>query len=638
MFGQGRRLISNLFSKIYVVLYIYFVIDCIFMSDGHYVNLFSVFGTSITPRLIIYLVLLIFFLIRLIVNKSTAISPISFIFILLFLYCSFSFFVGANLNGLSNSWIDFRSVMLLLIFLPTYDIFFNGLLKIKNLYFLVLVLAFFASSFIIAIYIFQLSKGYTYSYMTWLFGRTQNKFSSFLNLSFRQGAGVFHDSLFYITILISINICLLFFLDSLKRIWRSLLIVSTSIMFFAVIQSVTKGFIIFIIGVFLYCLILYVYNYSKKRVSNGLTPFSTTSILLLIFLGAILIFIAVIVSNFINIARLFDFTSSSTTIRITFIKESFEQIFKPSIIFGKFFGYHIPSKGEVHLEISLLEVLLKQGFLGLVLWILPFSTIFKAIKKNAFLNYPFKNAFYICLFAVYVISFFNPHLCSISGILILSLTLAGVCSFCKSKNENANFVFACFNEDQVVFYNSDNSLIFATENKISLRSFIYYLSVLKSDYIVFYDYTSNITPSNIQLTSHLYFNPTVCVRKKKHLFLRQFLVKTGTVVPSINKDVLYFGVDKGSLCLCDKDILNKRVSNVCDIFHFALMCGICPTNMSYQKNDANRCSKKQTFFSCYLFNLLYNSYIFISDCISFGIKKTVFILKFKKIQIKKMRL
>lgn len=635
MKNRITRIIEYSHFLIYLLVYFYFVVDAIFMSDGHYLDLFSIFGTAITPRLFAFAILLFIFLLRVIFKKSVSISPFLLPFIMLFFYCTLSFILGYYKHGFSNAWLDYRSVMLILIIFPTIDIFNNKNIDIKKIYFVLSILMVLFSLFILYIYFYQIRNGYSYSYMTWIFGKTQNKYSSFLNLSFRQGFGVYHDALFYVTIFVSIDICVLFFLKNIKTFNRVCLVISMLIMLSAVLQSVTKGFIIFIIGVFFFCLIYSIVKYAKKRKNEGLSPFSKSFVITGLIITFCAISAVVIVSYFINVARLFDFTSDSTKIRLVFIKESFENIFKPSFLLGKFYGFHLPSKGEVHLEISLLEVLLKQGLVGFYLWLIPLFLVIRLIKGNSYLTKPHKIICYVLLLSVYIISLFNPHLCSVSGALVLSLTIAVIrfLSFSKHKTQN-KMVFICFGESSIRVLDASKKDITVINRKISLRDIYLLINDLEASHVVFADKMITVEEFHELVDSLPLYDLVVGCKKNRTLFFKNALCKLGIVSKKIVNESILFSASAQSLFLIDKKFSSKTIDDAKELLGLIISSGSKSPYLILIRNVEQEAFNqidylKPDYICCLHFNYFYNTAFLFMNIKHFGVKKTFKGLFFK---------
>lgn len=483
-----KRFLHFLGNSIYVVVFVYFILDCLFLSNGHYTDLFMVFETPITPRLLSFCVLILLFILRLFFRRDTIVYPVLFPFLFIFLYSVLSFILGSLFNGFSNALIDFRSIMLILVIFPIFDIFSHKLVDIHKFYYFIVSFLVLFSIFLIGVYVFQIAKGYTYSYMVWIFGKTQNKYSSLLNLSFRVGTGVYHNGLFYVTVAVAVNIVILFFFKNIKKWKRIFYLTSSVIMFAAILQSVTKGFILFILLVIAFCFVVYEIVKIRKNIRDGLPAISLLSIFAIgsaVFLTFVLIFA---LPNFINVGRLFDFGSQSTAIRVTFLRESFSNIFKFPIILGKFFGFHLASKGEIHLEISLLEVLLKQGLCGLFLWLVPYVLLIKLSCKNKSLELKDKMLIIILLNSVYIISFFNPHLCSVSGFIVLSFTLSEYYYSIMLSKEDKTFKTVAYiqlnKSDIEVVDVVTKKVICVASNRLTIRQFVDLMNSCKISHLL----------------------------------------------------------------------------------------------------------------------------------------------------------
>jgi len=126
--------------------------------------------------------------------------------------------------------------------------------------------------------------------------------------------------------------------------------------------------------------------------------------------------------------------TSSNLERVNQIKEVYENTNFTSFFIGHGFGIGVPSK-DVHMEITYLEILNKQGLIGLSFWLYLLINILLNFKK-LINNSEVCNKTIPLLFAVLIIylhSLTNPYLMNPIGI---SIVLIGYISFnVLSKNE-----------------------------------------------------------------------------------------------------------------------------------------------------------------------------------------------------------
>lgn len=422
--------IANLFSKIYISLVILFVIDVIVGANGHYYEI-NVAGFVLVPRMILLALILLFFGIKFIFlsNREYKIKflscPIFVIMVLIFIYSLLSFILGIAYNGFGNAFYDEKSLLMIVGVFPIYDCFLDGSFTKKKAIRFFLILSLIIACFV---FIFQVST------IVW---GTLNKYSTdrifhdlniYFNdnypnfaIGFRKPYGIYYDGLFYVSIAFGILVSQAL-LTKLSRKTMALKILGIIFFGFMVLQSQTRGFLLVmaasVISAYIIKLILSVRKKrkAKQKIFTKSTIIETILISLLVVSGCLIFFIL-----FQN-TRLFNLDDSSTAVRIAFINEALEVIFTPSILLGKGLGYFLPSKGSVHLEISLLEIILKQGLIGLLVWTLPIFYFFFLLRysKNDINNKIFASNI---IGFVYLVSLFNPHLNDVGGMMLLMVSL-----------------------------------------------------------------------------------------------------------------------------------------------------------------------------------------------------------------------
>ena len=117
-------------------------------------------------------------------------------------------------------------------------------------------------------------------------------------------------------------------------------------------------------------------------------------------------------------------TRDSDKLRAITVNESIEYI-KKSPIIGHGLGFTIPSRPDGN-EYSYLDIWLKMGIIGLILYFLPvvliLINIFKTSDESVFSRKK-KVMWLAVLIAVMVYSLFNPYINSALGIFIYSCTM-----------------------------------------------------------------------------------------------------------------------------------------------------------------------------------------------------------------------
>lgn len=127
-------------------------------------------------------------------------------------------------------------------------------------------------------------------------------------------------------------------------------------------------------------------------------------------------------------------TIESDNIREITVKETIEHI-KLSPIIGHGLGFNVPSREDGN-EYTYLDIWMKTGIIGLILFLLPIVlvivNVFKTKESEVFPK-SLKITWLAFLFGILVYSIFNPYITSSLGIFVLGITLA-VSQNLKSKD------------------------------------------------------------------------------------------------------------------------------------------------------------------------------------------------------------
>lgn len=114
----------------------------------------------------------------------------------------------------------------------------------------------------------------------------------------------------------------------------------------------------------------------------------------------------------------------SDSIRVKQLVQVAERINPLSFFIGHGFGVGVPVR-EIHMEIAYLEVFHKQGILGLGLWGLFFSFLYKAyIRAKNFMD--IRKAFFLGVCFVLLVSLTNPIFNNPIGISLFMIALASL--------------------------------------------------------------------------------------------------------------------------------------------------------------------------------------------------------------------
>ncbi len=169
--------------------------------------------------------------------------------------------------------------------------------------------------------------------------------------------------------------------------------IALAILLAAIFFTLTRGFYIMA-----FCALLFSY-YKRHKVKIG------NILALFLLVGAILG-----IASYAGVFDLFEGRSAeSDSIRFLQIEQVFERMNLFSFLVGHGFGYGVPVR-EIHMEIAYLEILHKQGLLGLIFW---FTLIYEIYKENRYAKREYKevsDTYAIGALVIYIQSMFNPYL------------------------------------------------------------------------------------------------------------------------------------------------------------------------------------------------------------------------------------
>jgi hypothetical protein len=126
---------------------------------------------------------------------------------------------------------------------------------------------------------------------------------------------------------------------------------------------------------------------------------------------------------------------TSNNNRISQIVEVASETTLKSTIFGHGFGRNIPSREDLHLEISYLEIFYKQGIIGLMFWFYFFVVIFKLYKKAAVRDPVAATPFFLAVLFTYIQSFTNPFLNNPLGLTLLIISMISLQILSSKKSD-----------------------------------------------------------------------------------------------------------------------------------------------------------------------------------------------------------
>lgn len=407
---------KKVFNYSYLALFLLMIVNVIFMGADKYPLSFTIFGVNITPRIIICILLFAFSLISvLFINKNQKLinGPLCIFASIVFIMSVLSFLVGGAMNNYSLAFTDFKTVFLVIVILPIVDIISLNLTSKRFLKIFIISAVTLASIAIIG-FRFYLKIAHISAFdITHLF-ETKYPGSGF---SFRKGECVYHPCLMIASIVTPI---LLYSLIDKNINWKNkiLLVISIGINGYALYQSSTRSLIMWIVLSIVIMVIwkeiLYLIKVKKETNTIWHKQIFIFSSIFLVVLGA-LVFIGIKFDLFKNF---FSGHEGGDKTRIAFMKEAAGKIFKSPILFGKGFGYTIESANNWHIEMSLLEVLLKQGFVGYAVWMIP---LFNLVLSKQYEDRESRFKSSLAILGLYFLSVFNPYLCNIYGFVIIPL-------------------------------------------------------------------------------------------------------------------------------------------------------------------------------------------------------------------------
>lgn len=213
---------------------------------------------------------------------------------------------------------------------------------------------------------------------------------------FRGEFAFFYKGFFYL--------CVGLFFSSGPLGFRSGIAISLQIL--AVLLTFTRGFLLSLFLVYLFDLLLI------KRKYIYLMTFLMIAILL-----------APVVWNFVSNKGMLD-RALSDSLRYQQTQEVLSLVTPVSILIGHGFGNNLPSRTDAHIEITYLEILHKQGLVGIALFgfILSYMyTRFMAACKQGKKRQA--RPFFLGVLFAYILSFFNPFITNPIGISMIVLAI-----------------------------------------------------------------------------------------------------------------------------------------------------------------------------------------------------------------------
>lgn len=173
----------------------------------------------------------------------------------------------------------------------------------------------------------------------------------------------------------------------------------------AILLTFTRGFI----ATFFIVAVIYLF-FIRKRV-----------IYILVF-SLLTIIAGPIIWSFVSNEGLVDRQTSNNN-RIAQIIEVGEEVTLSSAFIGHGFGKNIASRQDLHIEIAYLEIIHKQGIVGLLFWIFLFYVMFVTYRKAVKVHPDKATPFFLAVLFAYIQSLTNPFVNNPLGITLLVISL-----------------------------------------------------------------------------------------------------------------------------------------------------------------------------------------------------------------------
>ncbi|WP_044747191.1 O-antigen ligase family protein [Bacillus alveayuensis] len=369
-------------------------------------RLFS-FG-PITLRMVLFAIIITIFIIRLLVGKAFIIKNTNTILVyILLLWFGMSFLIGLlNGNKLNLMIGDIKTLSFLLIYFPLCYYISNDRFSVKSIFNLLK-----ATSIIISMMTITITILANTVYLNSL------DLYEFINdlsdgdFIFRSSGAVFYKGHYYV--LISVVISMFLYFNNKHNRYDILILLLGTI---SLILSETRGLIISALIGLILCILLNLKSFIVK-------------------LNKSLFFIALLVwplfnffTPYINFERI-NLSSLSqdlgVKVRFLIIEEALNKI-QNNFFLGSGFGTEITNRPS-NIEISFLDILMEQGMIGLVIWLMIFLNIFimyYKIIKNKLIKL---DAYHIALFVSIISTIFltntNPFINNPLGMIHILIVM-----------------------------------------------------------------------------------------------------------------------------------------------------------------------------------------------------------------------
>ena len=386
----------------------------VFTGGGGDFYSFSVSGVRLTLRILLFALLILFYVLFATKRRIYIDSLSKCVYALVF-YNFVSMLFGAFFNDSRSSLTSFLSSLYLVAFIPFMSCYKQKTSSFKVLYFVLLSCSTVIATVTLGIY-FACNSGLTNVY-------EMRRFLGSINGDWwmRANGSVAYPSQTYVMI------ACLFILA--KTFFRKTNFVEKILMFYfalAVLSTCTRGLIITMI-ICSFALFLLSIFMKVNRVKNILF----VALVALAFLAILPLF---------DLSRVLSFSDQVGGRRLVFLSEGLEKnLSNPFyLVFGMGFGASLPSTGSLNLEISLFEIFIEQGLIGLSLWIIYFALTLKYIVlkiRNGLCPFYIGIGLVAAVFAIFIESFTNPYINNTVGIICFFLCLL-ICKHESFRNQS----------------------------------------------------------------------------------------------------------------------------------------------------------------------------------------------------------
>ena len=373
----------------------------VFTGGGGDFYSFHIGGIRLTARMVLFVLVVMSYIFS--KRRWIDMDRVGRSIYLLFVYNTFSCVFGVLLNSPNQAISTWLSVLYLAAYLPIVSHYKDRYASFESLYRTLLVCSTIVASVTLGIYI-ACNTGMT---SVWEMRQLLDAMPG--DWWMRQSGGVAYPSQTYVLVA---GILIL-----TKSIFSKTRVLEKGLMIFyfvALMSTSTRGLIITM--AFSIICVIFIANLKRKLKAS-----SSVFIIL-----AFVIFIYFIQN--IDFSRVFSFVDQIGGRRELFLIDGIKKLLSNPIftVIGCGYGVALKSTGSLNLEISLFEILLEQGIIGVILWLLyvinSITYINNGIKHEQCRDYV-GYGLIISMLAIFVESFTNPYLNNTVGILCFLICL-----------------------------------------------------------------------------------------------------------------------------------------------------------------------------------------------------------------------